>query len=62
MSRSLFSEEKKFFLETFADYLGEDGKQHPLIKCKMCCLKAPAGSTHSEICEMCYDECWEDYE
>jgi hypothetical protein len=27
----------------------------PLIKCKICCLKAPAQSPDGLICEMCFD-------
>lgn len=45
---------------SFVDKLTEDGKKHPLIKCKICLLEAPAESTRSQICEMCYeDDFWD---
>jgi len=46
--------------KTFHDRLEHDGKQEVMIKCKICCLKAPAASTNSAICEMCYeDDFWD---
>lgn len=45
-----------WYKETFADLQQEDGHFHPQIKCNICRLKAPAASTRSVICEMCYDE------
>jgi len=52
---SYFEEDIPDLINTFFDYLEEDGKHHPIIKCKICRLKAPAASTRSNICEMCFD-------
>jgi len=51
-----FEEDIPDLLTTFFDYIREDGKEHPIIKCKICCLEAPAASTRSAVCEMCFDD------
>lgn len=42
--------------ETFDDKLRGSGEEPPIIKCKICHLKAPAASIKSSICEMCFEE------
>lgn len=47
-------------LKAFHDRFENDGRDDPIIKCKICCLEAPAASTRAEICEMCYeDDFWD---
>jgi len=57
-------EEHQLFFQAWGGYLedrvGKTGRgplpQYPIIKCKICCLKAPAASSVSLICEMCFDD------
>ena len=44
-----------YFKETFEE-LQNNKSLHPIKRCKLCLLKAPAASTNSSVCEMCYEE------
>jgi len=52
----MYKEDLYYYYQAFEDSLTEDGrKEHPMIKCKICCLRAPAYSKRAQICEMCFD-------
>ena len=46
------------FIKSYDQYLSNIGKSKnlPLVNCSICCLKAPAASENSLICEMCFHE------
>jgi len=57
-------EDHSYFFKAYSSYLEDRiGKtkrgplpKTPIIKCKICCLKAPAASNRALICEMCFDD------
>lgn len=58
---SLHLEDLYHYYHAFEDSLTEEGRdEHPIIKCIVCCLKAPAYSQQAKVCEMCFDtDFWE---
>ncbi len=52
----MHKEHLRYYYEAFDDSLAEEGREeHPIIKCVVCCLKAPAYSKRAKVCEMCFD-------
>ena len=50
------SEFQKELYEAFYERLDTKTKERPIVRCKICCLEAPAASPMSKICEMCFEE------
>ena len=58
----VFKEDLADLYFAFNDRLAEDGKEEKIIKCKICCLELPAYSTRAEVCEMCFDTDFWDFQ
>jgi hypothetical protein len=54
------SEHKSDLYAAFYELLDTEPGMYPIVRCKICCLEAPAASPNAKICEMCYeDDFWD---